>query len=449
MQPNLEKKVETILERGVSSEVSQLLNEEMQPVDVARLIESSQPHQRQLFWGLISEENTGQILNHLDDEVSAEFLSDIRAEELVNSLSDLSDDDVTDLLQQMPNLVMEQVLKSMHSDERERVEQLLDYPEGTVGAIMSTEFLTVRPYIFVDVVLRYLRRVDKLTLSTGGKLAVVDNNNKFIGVLSLTALVQSQSTQRVSDLMDTEVETLSPDDDDKHAIEVFERYDMISVPVIAKDKKFLGMVTVDDVFDLVLEQRDRAVTSGAGISADEDTFAPLTKVANRRVFWLGINLVTVLLASFFIGIFQETLDKIVALAILMPIVASMGGIIGIQSMTIMIRAQTLGRINYSNALWLIRREVGIGLFNGIIWSAIMGGISYLWFQDHIVSLSLGLAMIINLIIGSTLGVFLPLILEKLKIDPVNAGGVLLTTFTDIVGFIAFLGIASILYIGLS
>lgn len=439
-----DKRIQDILERGSFHQIGKILNEEIKPVDVARLIESSPPQERQILWGLIAEKNTGQVLQHLDEKVRVDFLASLEADKIAQSFAELSDDDVTDLLQQLPTLVMEQVLKSMRVDDRKRVEKLLDYPAGTVGAIMSTEFLTVRPYIDLNVVTRYLRFAEKINISAS-KLVVIDSSNKFIGILPLTTLVQSHGNKKVSDVMDTDIETLRPDDDDKRAIEVFERYDLISLPVTDEDGKFLGMVTVDDVFDLVLEQRDKTLLSGSGISREEDTFAPLKKIANRRIFWLGINLVTVLLASFFIGIFRNTLDEIVALAILMPIVASMGGISGIQSMTIMVRAQTLGRITPANIRWLFTRETSLGILNGLIWAVVVSVISFLWFENTVVSLALALAIIVNMLAGSIMGVVIPIVLERYNIDPANAGGVLLTTATDVMGFVAFLGIASILY----
>ena len=440
----LDKRVEDILSKGSFHQVGKIINEEIKPVDVARLIESSPPQERQVLWGLIAEESRGQVLQHLDEDIRADFLNELKAEEIAHSIEELSDDDVADMLQQLPELVIDQVLNSMEVDDRERVKRLLDYPEGTVGAIMTTEFLTVRPNIELDVVIRYLRRTDKITISAS-KLVVIDRENKFMGVLPLTTLVQSPPGKRVSDVMDSDIITLKPDDDDRRAVEVFERYDFISVPVTDEKHKFLGVVTVDDVFDLALEQRDKALLSGAGLGNEEDTFAPLKKVADRRIFWLGINLFTVMLASFFIGIFQETLDKVVALAVLMPVVASMGGIAGLQSMTIMVRAQALGRITSSNVRWLFARESMVGLINGFLWSVVVSILAYIWFNDKFVALALSMALIINLLVGSILGVIIPVILARNKIDPANAGGVLLTTATDIVGFVAFLGIATIFY----
>lgn len=440
----LEQRIEDILASGSFHQLGKILNEEVKPVDVARLIESSPPRERQVLWGLIAEENTGQVLQHLDEGVREEFLGELQAEEIAQGLADLDDDDITDLLQQLPSLVMEQVLERMQVDDRERVTKLLDYPAGTVGAIMSTEFLTVRPYIELEVALHYLRRTEKITFSAG-KLIVVDNDNKLLGILTVTTLVQSPPNLKVSDIMETDIVTLGPNADDKDLVDAFERYDLVSLPVVDEEKHLLGVVTVDDVFDLALEQRDKALLSGAGISNEEDTFAPLKKVANNRIFWLGINLTTVMIASFFIGLFQDTLDKIVALAILMPIVASMGGIAGIQSMTIMVRAQALGRITTSNIRWLFTRETVVGFINGLIWATIVSLLSYLWFHDQLVSIALAGAMVINLLIGSALGVMLPIFLERNNIDPANAGGVILTTFTDIIGFVAFLGIASMLY----
>lgn len=439
-----DKRVEEIFSTGSFHQIGKLINEEIKPVDVARLIESSPPQQRQILWGLIAEENTGQILQHIDEDIRADFLNELRADEIAHSIEELSDDDIADMLQQLPELVIEQVLNSMEVGDRQRVKLLLDYPEDTVGAIMTTETLTVRPNIELNVVLRYLRRAEKLTMSTS-KLVVIDQESRFIGVLPLATLVQSPPGKKVSDLMDTDIITLKPGDDDLRAIEVFERYDLVSVPVTDDKGLFLGMVTVDDVFDLALEQRDKALLSGAGLGSEEDTFAPLKKVADRRIFWLGINLFTVMLASFFIGIFKDTLDKVVALAVLMPVVASMGGIAGLQSMTIMVRAQALGRITSSNIRWLFARESAVGLINGLLWAIVVSILVYLWFNDGFVTLALSISLVINLLVGSILGVVLPVILVKNNIDPANAGGVLLTTATDIVGFVAFLGIATIFY----
>ena len=292
--------------------------------------------------------------------------------------------------------------------------------------------------------MRYIRRAPEIDV-TVGKLVVVNVQNKFLGLLTLSAVLHNSPSKRVSEVMDADPIILKVTDDHKRIVEVFERYDMVSVPVVDDEHRFVGMVTVDDVVDIMLQARDQALLGGSGVSAAEDTFAPLWRVTEKRVVWLGINLVTVVLASFFIGMFQKTLEQLVALAILMPIVASMGGIAGGQSMTIVIRAQALDRLTISNTRWLLMREIGVGLINGVLWALVISVLAFLWFGELYVSASLGLALIGNLLLGSLLGVLLPLFLNSYGVDPANAGGVLLTTATDVVGFVSFLGLATLFY----
>ena len=430
----------TMLSDGSLRQIRHILNEEIRPVDVARLLEASPPNERRILWSLIDDKNTGPVLQDINEEVREDILQSLGSKEIAATIEELSDDDITDILQQLPERVIHEVLQQMEAGDRRRIKNLLNYPEGTAGALMTTEVLTVRSNITLEVVMRYIRRTEQPIKTGSGKLAVTDKHNRLLGMLPLNALVQNPPTKRVAEVMDTESVTLRPKDGDEKVISVFERYNMISVPVTDSRKRFLGLVTVDDVFDLTLRRRGKTVLGMGAIQ--EDTFAPFTKVGGRRALWLGINLVTVLVASFFIGMFEDTLNEVVALAILMPVVAGMGGVAGLQSMTIMVRAQALGRINASNLPWLLMRESGLGFVSGMLWAVAAGALSLVWFDSALVGLALALGLMINMLLGSTLGVLIPLVLEKGKVDPADAGGVFLTTLTDIVGFTVFLGLAT-------
>lgn len=439
-----DERLNEILARGSLHQVRKIINEDILAVDVARILEASPPKERRLLWGLLDEARTGQVLQDLDEEVRAGFLDELQVDEIAESFEQLSDDDITDILHQLPERVTDEVLQRMEEDDRERVEKLLDYPEGTVGALMTTQILTVRANISLEVVMRYLRMGPKIK-TTVGKLVVVDSHGRFLGTLALATLVQNALAKQVGEIMDADAVTLRVTDDNKKVVDVFERYDMVSVPVIDEDSRFLGMVTVDDVIDIVRDEQDHTLLRVAGLGKEEDTFAPWSRIAEKRVLWLGINLMTVLVASFFIGMFRDTLEEVIALAVLMPIVASMGGIAGLQSMTIVVRAQALGRLTISNARWLLARETVLGFVNGVLWAVVVSLLALFWFNEIYVSFALALALILNLLVGSFLGVVLPVVLEQNGIDPANAGGVLLTTATDVLGFVFFLGLATALY----
>ena len=434
-----------VLNSGSFDEIRHILNEEIRPVDVARLLEASPPDERSILWSLIDPKSSGQVLQDMDDGVREDILHSLGPEEIAETIEELSDDDITDILQQLPERIIREVMQQMETGDRRRIKKLLDYPEGTAGALMTTEVPTVRPNITLEVAMRYARRSEQPIKTGSGKLAVTDRNSKLLGMLPLSVLVQNSPSKRVAEVMDKEPVTLHPTDSDEKVISVFERYNMISVPVTDRRKKFLGLITVDDVLDTVLRRSGKIVLGGAG-APEEDTFAPIEKVGGRRALWLGLNLVTVFAASFFIGIFEGTLDEVVALAILMPVVANMGGVAGLQSMTIMVRAQALGRVNASNFSWLFMRESGLGMLNGILWAFVAGLIAMLWFENVLVVVALVLGLIINMSMGCILGVTIPLILAKSKVDPADAGGVFLTTLTDIVGFTVFLGLAALLYV---
>jgi magnesium transporter len=309
---------------------------------------------------------------------------------------------------------------------------------------MNTDIITVRPDITIDTVLRYLRRHEEMP-DTTDNIFVVTRKDRYIGLLPITRMLVSDPNIEIRDIMDTEVEAIEADLDDSEVANLFERHDWVSAPVINKQGRILGRITIDDVVDVIREDADHSLMRMAGLDEDEDTFAPVLKTSRRRAVWLGINLLTALLASFMIGLFQDTIEQVVALAILMPIVASMGGIAGSQALTLVIRGQALGHVERSNIAYLLNREVIVGAINGTLWALVVASIASWWFGDMTIGFIIAIAMIINLVIAAISGTSLPVILKAMHIDPALAGGVILTTITDVVGFCAFLGLATLFY----
>ncbi|OMH30370.1 magnesium transporter [Motiliproteus sp. MSK22-1] len=432
------------LEGGEFRQVRHMLNHILLPVDVAHLIESSPPRARQILWNLVDQEIEGEVLQHLSDDIQAAFLSQMNTEELVAVTEGLDIDDVADVLQQLPDTVMLEVLNAMDKLDRERVEIVLSYQEDTAGGLMDTDTVTVRADITIDTALRYIRRHTELPDMTDN-LLVVSRKNTFIGLLPLTTLLVSDPNVTVREVMITDVEPIPADLPDDEVALLFERHDLVSAPVVDADGKLLGRITIDDVVDVIREDADHSLMSMAGLDEDEDTFAPIWKTTRSRAIWLGINLITAFIASAVIGMFEDTIEKVVALAVLMPIVASMGGIAGTQALTLVIRGMALGHVERSNAGWLLNRELIVGVLNGILWAAVVAVAAILWFDDVVIGAIIASALIINLVVAALAGTSLPLVLKAKGIDPALAGGVLLTTITDVVGFMAFLGLATLMY----
>ncbi|WP_163835221.1 magnesium transporter [Spartinivicinus ruber] len=429
------------LDQGVSSPVKRMLNS-LPAADAAHLIESSPPKARSLLWQLLDKEQEAEVLQELSDDVRQYYLDQMNADELAAITTGFDADDLVDLLQQLPDAITQQVLSSMDAQDRARVEHILSYPEDTAGGLMNTDTITIRPSNTLDVVFRYLRRHDELPAMTDS-LLVVNRQDAFIGVLPINKLLTTNPSITVREVMNTDIEAINAMTPASQVAQLFERQDLVSAPVVDDDGKLLGRITIDDVVDVIREEADHSLMSMAGLEDDADTFAPAMKTAKRRAVWLGINLVTAFVASAFIGMFQDTIDKVVALAVLMPIVASMGGIAGSQTLTLVIRAMALGQIGKSNTFWLLNRECIVGLVNGLIWALVVSGVAFVWFNDGIISTVIAAAMIINLVVAVMAGAALPIILKTLKIDPALAGSVILTTVTDVVGYISFLGLATL------
>lgn len=437
---NLLAKLGTTIDSATLNQVSHTLNN-LAPPDVAHQLETTPPKFRRILWELVDPEISGEVIQELSDEIQIEFLNEMDGAEVASLTEGLDVDDIVDILQQLPDRVIPEVLQAMSVQDRHRVESVLTYKEDTAGGLMDTEVITVRPDISVDVVLRYLRRFEEIP-DTTDNLFVVSRRDVFLGNLSLGKLLTSSPTTTVREVMNTEVQAIHVNLTDSDVAQLFQRYDLVSAPVVDDQNHLLGRITIDDVVDVIVEDADHSLLAMAGLSDTEDTFSPIARTAPRRALWLGVNLITAILASTAISMFEETLDKVVALAILMPIVASMGGVAGSQTLTVMIRGMALGQVERGNLSWLLSKEFTVGAVNGLLYALIVGAVVSLWFQDITMALIIGAAMTINLMAAALTGTLLPVLLRSIKIDPALAGSVILTTVTDIVGFVSFLGLAA-------
>ena len=436
-------KLGAALDSGTFVDVRRMLNG-LAAADVAHLLESSPPNYRHILWQMVEVEREGEVLGELSDDLQAHFLSDMDAAEVALITEGLEDDDIADILQQVPDRITREVLNAMDTQDRARLEQVIQYPDDVAGGLMNTDTITIRARLTLDVVLRYLRRHDEIPEMTDN-LIVVNRSDQFIGLLPLRTLLVSDPSVSVREMMVTDVEPIPVDMPDTEVARLFERNDWVSAPVVDADGRLLGRITIDDVVDVIREDADHSFMSMAGLDEDEDTFAPVARAAPRRAIWLGINLVTAFIAASVINIFQDTIEKVVALAVLMPIVASMGGIAGTQTLTVLIRGIAMGQVGRNNEAWLVNRELIIGLMNGVLWAAVVAVAASLWFDDWNIGLIIAAAMVINLVTAALTGALLPLLMTRIKVDPALAGGVVLTTVTDVVGFVSFLGLATLFY----
>ncbi len=436
-------KLSLALDSGALVDVRRMLNG-LLPADVAHLLESSPPKFRHILWQMVEVEREGEVLGELSDELQAHFLSDMDAAEVALITEDLDDDDIADILQQLPDRVTREVLNAMDHQDRARLEQVMHYSDDIAGGLMNTDTITIRARLTLEVVLRYLRRLNEIPEMTDN-LIVVNRLDQLIGVLPLRTLLVSDPSASVREMMITDLEPIPVDMPDTEVARLFERNDWVSAPVVDGNGRLLGRITIDDVVDVIREDADHSFMSMAGLDEEEDTFAPFSRAAPRRAVWLGINLITAFIAASVINLFQGTIEKVVALAVLMPIVASMGGIAGTQTLTILVRGIAMGQIGRNNQAWLVNRELLIGLMNGILWAAVVAAAASIWFDDWNIGFIIAAAMVITLVTAALTGAVLPLLMTRINIDPALAGGVVLTTVTDVVGFISFLGLATLFY----
>ena len=438
----LEELIENIpLEDAVESK---FLLASLRPSEIAHALESTRPTTRRVIWQLLDEEDRNQTLQYMSDEVRAEFLEAMDTAQLVAAADELNTDDFADILQQMPKTISEQVLASLDSRDRARVEAVLSFPEDSAGGLMDTDTITVRPRHTLVLVLRYLRLRKELPPGTDA-LIVVNSEDQYLGMLPLAKVLTSDPSVTVREIMDSDVPAMHVDQPDTEIARMFSDRDLISAAVVDDGGHLLGRITIDDVVDVIIEDAEEAVLGPAGLDVDEDTFAPVHRTVGRRATWLGINLLTAFAAAAVINVFEETIVKVVALAVLMPIVASMGGIAGTQTLTLVIRGQALGQLNRRNILWMLNREFLIAALNGLLWATLVAITASILFDDRLLGWVIATAMMITILVAAIAGSLLPGLLRSLSIDPAIAGGVVLTTITDVVGFFVFLGLASLVY----
>ena len=416
--------------------------ENLHPSEVADLFESLLPETREELWVHIAKESEGDVLSHSNAAVRTSLLEHMDPADVAAATAGLQTDDVADILQDLPEPVADEVLRSMDVQNRQRIAAILTYPEDTAGGLMNVDAVTVRSDVDIDVVLRYLRLLPELPDNTD-RLMVVDRENIYLGVLPLADLVTANPDSTVGALMLADISAIPASVSAAEVAVLFEQRDLISAPVVDENGSLLGRITVDDVVDVIREEVEHSIMSAAGLDEGHDIFAPIWSTARRRTLWLAINLGTAFLAAWVIGLFEATIEQLVALAVLMPVVASMGGIAGSQTLTIMIRGLALGHVGAANARSFVSRELAVGLLNGVLWALVVASVSALWFGNLKLGAIIGCAMVFNLLTAALAGASIPLALRRLDIDPALAGGVVLTTITDVVGFFAFLGLASI------
>ncbi len=429
------------MESGDIDVLSEVLNDEMAVGDIAHILESTPIAKRTFLWDLIDEELQGDVLVNLNEDIQQSFLGQMTAEEIVEASAQLESDDLADLLQQIPAEVSNQVLQLMPNEERSEVEGLLAFPEDTAGGLMNTDMVTVRADVSVEAILRYLRKLD--LPDTLDVLWVTDRNKHYLGSLALTRLLQTAPEVFVESIMETDIKGIQATESEERVAQIFERRDLVSAPVIDEDGILIGRITIDDVVDVIIETADHNMMSMAGLDEEDDPFAPVVKSSQDRAVWLGINMATAFIAAAVMSRFEASIAQIVALAVLSPVVASMGGIAGSQTLTLMIRGMATGHISQSNLSWMLTRELGVGLINGSLWALVIGTITTLWYGEFSLALVIAAAILVNICLAVLSGTLLPFLLKSLNIDPALSGSVILTTLTDVFGFLTFLGLATI------
>lgn len=433
------------LEDGRLQVVKRLLMS-LHPAEIAHLLESLPRAQRNALWELTDPEEDGEILLNVNDEVRNTLIRRMETQEVVEALETLAVDDLADVIEELPNTITEALLDSMSEQQRRLLDVVRSWPEDSAGGLMDTDLVTIRPDVNLDVVLRFIRKRGEVPNGTDA-LFVVDRYGKYRGMLLLSDLLTHQPDKLVAEVLTTDIKPIKADAPASKVVSRFEDHDLVSAPVVNLENELIGRITIDDVVDVIRDEAEHSLLSMAGLDEEEDMFAPALHSAPRRGVWLGVNLLTALIASWVVGIFEATISEVVALAVLMPVVASMGGIAGSQTLTLVIRGQALDQISRSNAKQLLRKEMGVGIINGLAWAFVVAAITLFWFQSPALGAIIAAAILINMFVAAIAGWGIPLILKKLSVDPALAGSVVLTTVTDVVGFFAFLGLGSWYLVG--
>ncbi len=433
--------VESLVHKQHLAELQNKLDQ-LHPADVAYILETLPPDQRLMVWDLVKAERDGEILLEVSDAVREALIAHMDSHELVAAAEQLDTDEIADLAPDLPREVMADVFRSLSAEEREQLRAAISYPEDAVGALMDFEMVTVREDVTLEVVLRYLRRFDELPDHTDA-LFVVDREGRVHGLLPLNRVLVSDPKTPVAQVMNPQPTVFHPEDKADAAATAFDRYDLVSAPVVDATQKLVGRLTVAAVVDYIREATDAEMLNLAGLREEEDIFSSVWKSARNRWLWLAVNLVTAFVASRVIGLFEGTIEKIVALATLMPIIAGIGGNSGNQTTTLIIRSLALGQITAANAGKLVTKELGISLLNGVVWGTVVGLFAFLLYRNVNLGLVMTGAMVLNLLVAALAGIFIPLVMYKLGRDPALGSSVLLTATTDSMGFFIFLGLATV------
>ncbi|CAC9637073.1 Mg/Co/Ni transporter MgtE, CBS domain-containing [uncultured Gammaproteobacteria bacterium] len=436
----LQKLMESLEVSLYEEATTQLAN--LHSAEIARLLEAIPPKERVILWSNIDTGTQGDILKDLSENVRTQLFSEMSVDSIVEATEGLDMDDLADIVPDLPESALHNLLLTLDHKHRDHLKRVLSYPEDSAGGLMNIDIITVRDDITVRTVIRYLRLLKEMPIDTD-QVFVVDRAYKYLGAIHISTLLTNEAQQNIEPLINKTLKPIIAQTPEKEVAHLFEQRDLISAPVVDENNQLIGRITIDDVVDVIRDEAEHSVMSMAGLDEEDDVFAPVMQSSKRRSIWLGVNLVTVFIAVFFISLFEATLQEKIALAILMPVVASMGGIAGTQTLILVTRGIATGRITNSNLKVLMNKEVAIGLLNGLIWALVIGVATHLWFADILLSMVIALAIVVNLIFAAFSGVILPSLLIKFKIDPALAGGVILTTITDVIGFVAFLGLASL------
>jgi magnesium transporter len=433
--------VENLVHRQNLAELQRKLDE-LHPADIAHILEALPLQDRLTVWQLVKAERDGDILLEVSDAVRETLIADMDNHELLAAAKEMDADELADLAPELPRDVIHELMESLDAQQRERVRSVLSYEEDQVGALMDFEMVTIRDDVALEVVLRYLRRLKELPGHTD-KLFVVDYDGVLKGVLPIKRLLVNDPDKEVAEVMATDPVSFHPDEDAYDAAQAFERYDLVSAPVVDKNGKLIGRLTIDEMVDLIREESETEVLNMAGLREEEDIFASVWKSVGNRWAWLAVNLVTAFIASRVIGLFEGSIEKLVALAALMPIVAGIGGNSGNQTITMIVRAMALDQMGPGNTSRLLRKELGVALINGLIWGGVIGAVAYYLYGNWSLGVVMTGAMTLNLLLAALMGVLIPMTLTRMGRDPAMGSSVMITAMTDSGGFFIFLGLATL------
>ena len=440
-----EKKLSTIindLEKDKATNIKNTLSS-LNPSEIARLLESLTQRERNVLWQMVDQEDEGEILKELIEEVRQNLISQMNASELIAATQDMELDDLADILSDLPNQITDQVIKALDKQDQNRLESVISYDENTAGGLTNPKIISIRRGVNIDGLMKYLRNMHSLPENTN-YIYVINRDNQYIGAVKLVDLFTQSKEMPIEEIMDSNVKAIHADVLAEEVAIEFQDLDLISAPVTDSNNRLLGQITIDDVVDVIQDQVNSEIFNMAGLDDEDDMFAPIFISSKRRAVWLGANLVAAFIVATAVSLFQETLDQIVILAVLMPIVASMGGVAGNQTLILVIRGIAMGKIQKSNAIKLLNKEALVALLNGFIWSIVVSIFAVILFNTKWeIGIIVGLSMLINILASAIAGVSIPFFLKRIGIDPALAGGVMMTTLTDVLGFITFLGLATL------